>query len=68
MAPISLAAIEHGKHVLVEKPAARSAAELRPLIPAAQHAGVAVKVGFNHRFHPASRRRARLSTAARSAR
>jgi predicted dehydrogenase len=53
LAPISLAAIEHGKHVLVEKPAARSAAELRPLIPAAQHAGVAVKVGFNHRFHPA---------------
>jgi len=53
LAPVSLVAIERGKHVLVEKPAARNAAELRPLIAAAQAAGVIVKVGFNHRFHPA---------------
>ena len=33
-------------------PGARSAAELEPLLPAAK-AGVMVKVGFNHRFHPA---------------
>jgi len=53
LAPVALAAIEHGKHVLVEKPAARSAAELAPLCDAAHSAGVTVKVGFNHRFHPA---------------
>jgi predicted dehydrogenase len=53
LGPVTLAAIEHGKHVLVEKPAARNADELRPLVAAAHAAGVAVKVGFNHRFHPA---------------
>jgi predicted dehydrogenase len=53
LAPVALAAVRHGKHVLVEKPAARSAAELAPLLPAAHAAGVVVKVGFNHRFHPA---------------
>jgi predicted dehydrogenase len=53
LASVTLAAIEHGKHVLVEKPAARNAAELDPLVAAAHAAGVTVKVGFNHRFHPA---------------
>jgi predicted dehydrogenase len=53
LAPVALAAIERGKHVLVEKPAARSSAELHPLLAAAERAGVMVKVGFNHRFHPA---------------
>jgi predicted dinucleotide-utilizing enzyme len=32
LAPITLAAVRAGKHVLVEKPAARSAAELAPVI------------------------------------
>jgi predicted dehydrogenase len=53
LTPVSLAAIQRGKHVLVEKPAARNAMELRPLVTAARDAGVIVKVGFNHRFHPA---------------
>jgi predicted dehydrogenase len=53
LAPVGLAAIEAGKHVLIEKPAARNAAELRPLLEAAERQGVIVKVGFNHRFHPA---------------
>ncbi len=53
LAAVTLAAIESGKHVLVEKPAARSATELAPLLPAAKHHKVAVKVGFNHRCHPA---------------
>ena len=38
LAPIALAAVESGKHVLVEKPAARSAAELEPVIAAARRA------------------------------
>jgi len=54
LAPITLAAIGAGKHVLVEKPAARNAAELEPVVAAAaERAKVTVKVGFNHRCHPA---------------
>ena len=53
LAPITLQAVRHGKHVLVEKPAARNAAELAPVIEAAAQSAVTVKVGFNHRFHPA---------------
>ena len=53
LTPISLAAVEAGKHVLVEKPAARNAAEVLPLVEASRRTGRLVKVGFNHRFHPA---------------
>lgn len=49
----SLAAVQAGKHVLVEKPAARNVAELTPLIDAARENGIQVRVGFNHRYHPA---------------
>lgn len=52
LAPITLRAIEAGKHVMVEKPAARSAEELLPVVEAAQRHGVQVRVGFNHRYHP----------------
>jgi predicted dehydrogenase len=53
LAPVTLAALRNGKHVLVEKPAARNAAELEPVALAARESGLKVKVGFNHRFHPA---------------
>ena len=53
LAPVTLEAVKAGKHVLVEKPAARSAEELRPVAEAARAEGVTVRVGFNHRFHPA---------------
>jgi predicted dehydrogenase len=53
LAPATLEAVRHGKHVLVEKPGARSAGELIPVLKAAEKADVVVKVGFNHRFHPA---------------
>jgi predicted dehydrogenase len=53
LAPVSLAAIKAGKHVLVEKPAARNCAELEPLLAASETAGVCVQVGFNHRYHAA---------------
>jgi predicted dehydrogenase len=49
----SLAAVQAGKHVLVEKPAARNVAELDQLIEAASKNDVRVRVGFNHRYHPA---------------
>ena len=53
LAPVSLAAVEAGKHVLVEKPAARTSAELDQVIEAAQRQNRRVRVGFNHRYHPA---------------
>lgn len=56
LAEIALAAVQAGKHVLVEKPAARRARELDPVVVAAEHAKVRVRVGFNHRYHPALRR------------
>ena len=56
LAQITLAAIEAGKHVLVEKPAARNPAELEPVMAAAQRCGVKVRVGFNHRYHRAFRK------------
>lgn len=52
LAQISLAAVEAGKHVLVEKPAARNSIELEPVAEAAARKGRCVKIGFNHRFHP----------------
>ncbi len=53
LAEVTQAAIEAGKHVLVEKPAARSTRELEAVIDMARKATVQVRVGFNHRYHPA---------------
>jgi predicted dehydrogenase len=56
LAEITLTAIRAGKHVLVEKPAARSAAELRPVVEEAEARNALVRVGFNHRYHRAFRK------------
>jgi predicted dehydrogenase len=53
LAEIVSAAIDAGKHVLVEKPAARHAAELEGLPQRAASRNVRVRVGFNHRYHRA---------------
>ncbi len=53
LAPISLQAMEAGKHVLVEKPAGVSVAEIESLATAAKRRGVCARVGFNHRYHRA---------------
>lgn len=53
LAEIAAAAAAAGCHVLVEKPGARNAAELQAVADAAAASGVRVKLGFNHRFHPA---------------
>ena len=63
LAEITLAAIEAGKHVLVEKPAARNPAELAPVMAAAERRGVKVHVGFNHRYHRAFRKARELFAA-----
>jgi len=51
--PITKAAILAGKHVLVEKPAARTIKEIEELQMLAKEYNVLVRVGFNHRYHPA---------------
>ncbi len=53
LTPVAIEALRAGKHVLVEKPAARSVAELDRLAAAAAAAARLVRVGFNHRYHPA---------------
>ena len=53
LAPVTLAAVGQGRHVLVEKPAARCPEELEPVMAAAAASGALVRVGFNHRYHPA---------------
>ena len=50
----SIAALEAGKHVLVEKPMALSAADARRMLDAARAAGRQLVVGFQHRFEPKS--------------
>jgi len=53
LAEITGAAVAAGKHVLVEKPAARRSAELDDVTRSAEKSGCLVRVGFNHRYHPA---------------
>lgn len=53
LAPITQAALDAGKHVLVEKPAALNVRELDLVMATAQQSGRLVRVGFNHRYHPA---------------
>jgi len=56
LAEITLAAAQAGKHVLVEKPAARNAEELAPVAAAAAENGIKIHVGFNHRYHRSLRK------------
>ena len=56
LAEMTLHAITSGKHVLVEKPAARHVDELDQVIAAAEKSNVHVRVGFNHRYHRAFRK------------
>jgi predicted dehydrogenase len=55
LAEVSAAAIRAGRHVLVEKPAGISVPQVNELIALADHHDVRVRVGFNHRYHPAFR-------------
>ena len=56
LVPVALEAVKHDKHVLIEKPGARNPDEMKKLIDAVdknKNFKTKVKVGFNHRFHPA---------------
>ena len=50
--PVTVAALEAGKHVLCEKPLGRNALEATAMAEAAQRAGRLLRVGFNLRYHP----------------
>lgn len=53
LARITIAALDAGKHVLVEKPGGRTPEEIRGAVRKANEKKLVVKAGFNHRFHPA---------------
>ena len=63
LAPLTLASVRAGKHVLVEKPGALNSAQLRTVQSVATSAGVRVRYGYNHRFHPALRQTRQLVDA-----
>jgi predicted dehydrogenase len=65
LAELAERALQAGAHVLVEKPAGLSGAEIDRLIECQRASGRLVKVGFNHRFHPGL---ARVAEEVRSAR
>ena len=58
LAPLARRVLAAGANVLVEKPAGLGTDEIDELIDAADEARRMVKVGFNHRFHPALTRAA----------
>lgn len=51
--PLAVAAVEAGKHVLVEKPMAATPEACQHMVDAAAKAGRLLTVGFNHRYFPA---------------
>jgi predicted dehydrogenase len=53
LAAITVAALQNGKHVLCEKPPGRNGREARQMMDAARASGTKLKIGFNHRHHPA---------------
>jgi predicted dehydrogenase len=63
LAPVSIAALGAGKHVLCEKPMGRNFAEAKQIAEVAQNAGQIFKLGFTLRFHPAIRKAHQLSAA-----
>jgi predicted dehydrogenase len=48
-APIAIAALGQGRHVLCEKPLARTGTEAEAMVAAARKAGRVLQVAFNHR-------------------
>lgn len=63
LAPISTVALLAGKHVLCEKPLGRNPQEARQAVAAAEQSGRVLKVGYNHRYHPAIQKLHEVCTA-----
>lgn len=52
-AELSIAALESGKHVLVEKPMASSLEECKRMLAVSRQTGKVLTIGFNHRYFSA---------------
>ena len=50
---VAVAAAQSHKHVLVEKPLARTVQEAEQIVAVAREHAVKIKTGFNHRYYPA---------------
>jgi predicted dehydrogenase len=53
-AEIAIAALEAGKHVMSEKPMAKTAADAKRMVEAAKRTGKKLTVGYNNRYRPDS--------------
>jgi len=56
LASVTIEAARNGKHVLCEKPMGRDVGEARQMLQAARANRTFLKIGFNHRYHPAIRK------------
>jgi predicted dehydrogenase len=56
LAPLTRLAVENGRHVLVEKPGAIRSEDLKEIAQIAERTGARIRIGYNHRFHPAFRK------------
>jgi predicted dehydrogenase len=63
LAEVTMAAVQAGKHVLVEKPGARNSREIKTVMEATERSATQVRVGFNHRYHPSLRKARELFEA-----
>ncbi|MDY4976567.1 MAG: Gfo/Idh/MocA family oxidoreductase [Clostridia bacterium] len=54
-AEISIAALEAGKHVMCEKPMAKTAADARKMVEAAEKSGKKLTIGYQHRHKAESK-------------
>lgn len=59
-ADMCIEAMHAGRHVLCEKPLARSPSECRAMVDAAESTGRVLAVGFNYRFYPSFARARQL--------
>lgn len=64
-APLSVQALEAGKHVLCEKPLAISPSEAQRIVDAVESSGKIVKTASNHRFFPTVTKAYELYTSGR---
>jgi len=56
LAPLTRLALENDKHVLVEKPGAVNTKQLSEIEAAIGDSKGLIRIGYNHRFHPAFRK------------